>query len=329
MSDETREQTIKRKSKDSVFTKLFSDPDNVLELYRDLHPEDTTVTKEDIEIQTLSTVFVKDIFNDLGFIVNENGNAKLVMLVEAQSTWNPNMTMRMLFYLVETYRRYVKETKQSEHSSSRVNLPKPELYIVYSGNKEVPSEISFNDDFFGGEAPIDLRVKILSVTDETLYGQYIGFCKVYDEQRKLYDNSIKCIEETIRICLERGYLAAFLSVYKREGVTMMSELFDEQAQREQYEIAHDREIMERGVAQGIAQGIAKGVAQGIEQGIAQGVAQGIAQGVAQGEAKGKVEGIMETLVGLVKKGILTIVQAADEAKMSVSEFEALTGLRQA
>ena len=285
----SEEVTTNRRSKDSVFTKLFSDVDNVLALYKDLHPEDTAVKKEDIEIQTLNTVFVNDIFNDLGFIVNEGDKARLVMLVEAQSTWNPNMTLRMLIYLAETYRRYVKESNQSEHSSKRVHLPKPELYIVYSGGrKDVPGEISFNEDFFGGEAPIDLRVKILSViNNETLYGQYIGFCKVYDEQRKLYDNSIKCIEETIRICLERGYLVAFLSIYKREVVTMMSELFDEQAQREQYEIARR----------------------------------------AEDRAEGRVEGMLKTLVGLVKKGVITIVQAADEASMSVSEFEALTGLR--
>ena len=128
MADESTGQTVKRKSKDSVFTKLFSDIENVLELYKELHPEDKTVTKDDITLQTLSTVLINDIFNDLGFIVNENGKAKLVMLVEAQSAWNPNMTLRMFLYLAETYRRYVKDSQQSEHSSSRVKLPKPELY---------------------------------------------------------------------------------------------------------------------------------------------------------------------------------------------------------
>ena len=156
------DQTTKRKSKDSVFTKLFSDLDNVLKLYKELHPEDTTVTKDDIQLQTLNTVLINDIYNDLGFIVNEKGNAKLVMLVEAQSAWNPNMTLRMLFYLAETYRRYVKESRQSEHSSSRVKLPKPELYIVYSGSKDVPNEISFNDDFFDGGAAVDLKINILN-----------------------------------------------------------------------------------------------------------------------------------------------------------------------
>lgn len=106
------------------------------------------------------------------------------MLVEAQSAWNPNMTLRMLLYLAETYRRFIKDSHQSEHSASRVKLPKPELYIVYSGNKDVPKEISFNHDYFDGDAPVDLQIKILSNTDETIYGQYIGFCRVYDEQRK-------------------------------------------------------------------------------------------------------------------------------------------------
>ena len=78
---------------------------------------------------------------------------------------------------------------------------------------------------------------------------------------------------------------------------MMSELFDEQAQREQYEIAHDKEIMEQGIAAGIAEG--------------------------------KTTGILETLVGLVKDGVLSLVDAAKRANLSVSEFEALTGMRKA
>lgn len=301
--------TINRKSKDSVFTKLFSDTGNILELYKQLHPEDKTVTEKDIQLQTLSTVLINDIYNDLGFIVNENGRAKLVMLVEAQSAWNPNMTLRMLLYLAETYRRYVKDSQQSEHSNSRVKLPKPELYVVYSGNRNVPDEISFKDDFFDGDSPVDLRIKILSRTDETIYGQYIGFCKVYDEQRKQYDNSMRCIEETIRICLEKGYLMAFLSLYKREVVTMMSELFDEQVQREQYDAAIKKTYKDEGIAEGMEKGIAEGMEKGMEKGIA--------------------KGVFNTLVSLVKDGLLSIGEASKRANLSISEFEEMTGLSRA
>lgn len=39
---------IRRSVKDSVFTDLFSDKENILRLYRELHPEDAHVTEDDI-----------------------------------------------------------------------------------------------------------------------------------------------------------------------------------------------------------------------------------------------------------------------------------------
>ena len=54
---------------------------------------------------------------------------------------------------------------------------------------------------------------------------------------------------------------------------------------------------------------------------AEGKAEGVAEGEARGEAKGKAEGVFVTLVGLFKKGLLTLAQAAEEAGMTVPEFE--------
>ena len=74
---------------------------------------------------------------------------------------------------------------------------------------------------------------------------------------------------------------------------MMSELFDEQVQREQYDIAVKKAYKDEGRAEGIA------------------------------------KGVLDTLVSLVKDGILSIVDAATRANMSVSEFEEKTGLKMA
>ena len=41
----------------------------------------------------------------------------------------------------------------------------------------------------------------------------------------------------------------------------------------------------------------------------------------------KKEGILETLVSLVKDGILTLAEAAGRYNVTVPEFEALTGLK--
>ena len=57
----------------------------------------------------------------------------------------------------------------------------------------------------------------------------------------------------------------------------------------------------------------EGIAQGLEQGIEQGIKQGLEQGVEQGKFK--------TLAGLVQKGLLTLSQAAEEAGVTVAEFE--------
>ena len=54
--------------------------------------------------------------------------------------------------------------------------------------------------------------------------------------------------------------------------------------------------------------------------------QGEEKGIEKGIEKGKAEGILMTLVSLVKKGLLTISQAAEEAQMSVEEFKLQSGL---
>ena len=68
-----------------------------------MHPEDTDVTVEDIDVKTIRSVSVNTQYNDLGFFVKD----KFIVLVEAQSLWNPNIPLRMMFYLAETYRRYL------------------------------------------------------------------------------------------------------------------------------------------------------------------------------------------------------------------------------
>ena len=105
---------------------------------------------------------------------------------------------------------------------------------------------------------------------------------------------------------------------------MLCNLFDEQAERETYRITRDREKFEEGIAEGRKEGIAEGR----KEGIAEGRKEGIAEGRKEGIAEGKVKGIVETLVGLVKKQLISVTDAAQEAHMSVFEFEALLGMKE-
>ena len=51
------------------------------------------------------------------------------------------------------------------------------------------------------------------------------------------------------------------------------------------------------------------------------MARGFAKGQAAGRAEGRTEGAMETLFSLVKKGLLTVSAAAQQAEMATPEFE--------
>ena len=81
----------RRGTKDSIFTHLFSIPQYQLQLYRALHPEDKGVKASDIETITRRCVVAQHEHNDLGIL----GNNRLMNLVEAQSSWAPNIGKRL------------------------------------------------------------------------------------------------------------------------------------------------------------------------------------------------------------------------------------------
>ena len=137
MERELKEEKIfRRTAKDSVFTHLFSEPKYLLELYKTLHPEDTEATEDDIKDVTIRNIITDNMYNDLGFRV---GN-KLLILVEAQSTWSPNILIRELLYLMQTYNNYFTENDVDLYASIKVKLPKPELYVIYTGERKEKSE---------------------------------------------------------------------------------------------------------------------------------------------------------------------------------------------
>ena len=103
-TDRKDEQVMKRIIKSSVFTDLFGNSKYLIELYRALHPEDTTTTEKDIVDVTINNVLTDNQYNDLGFRI---GNTLLV-LVEHQSTWSVNIVIRILMYLMQTYNEYFK-----------------------------------------------------------------------------------------------------------------------------------------------------------------------------------------------------------------------------
>ena len=71
----------------------------------------------------------------------------LIILMEAQSRFSPNLAIRILLYLAETYDRYAKAHELNLYSTKAVKIPRPELYGVYTGVDEAPSSIFLSSLF--------------------------------------------------------------------------------------------------------------------------------------------------------------------------------------
>ena len=223
---DTETDIAKYTIKDSVFTNLFQDKKYLIQLYKTIHPEDKDVTEAELKDITIHNILTDDIYNDLGFLVGD----RLVILVEAQSTWTENIVIRSLIYLMTTYQDYFKRTKQNLYASRKIKMPKPELYVIYTGDrKEHPEYISLSDAFFGGHTGfIDAKVKVLYGTDEDdIISQYVTFTKVYNEQMKQYGRTRETIMETIRICKDKNVLREYLQSREKEVVSIMLAMYDE------------------------------------------------------------------------------------------------------
>ena len=145
-----------RKSKDSVFTDMFNEPEYTLKLYRALHPDDTETTEKDISVITLDSQLLNQQYNDLGFVVGK----RLIILVEAQSTWSENIVVRVLLYVAWTWYKYIKQNELDIYDENKIELPEPELYVIFTGGGSKPEKVSLSESFFGGKnICIDCEVK--------------------------------------------------------------------------------------------------------------------------------------------------------------------------
>ena len=257
-------------------------PKYAAQLYMALHP-DETVTENDIEHVTLESVIMATLYNDVGFKVKD----KIIMLVEQQSTWTENIAVRMLVYLAETYYDYFKDTKQSLYDTPKVKMPKPDLYVLYTGTdkKNVPPYISLSDSYLGGDnSVLDFKVKVVTDgKDGDIIQQYVRFTKIYNEQVKLYGRNAKAVYETIRICEDENVLADYMKSREREVSGIMLAFSDVTSELNLYVDSKVKTASENA--------------------------------------------IFSKIVALVKKKLLSVPQAAEELNMTVEEFEEKSGLK--
>ena len=287
-----------RKHKDSLFVDYFSkDRDwkqHFLSLYNALHGTNLQVADTVLERVNLEQVLYKSYYNDIAVLVN----GQFILMIEHQSTINPNMPLRLLEYVARIYGNIV--DSKAKFSRHLVPLAKPEFYVFYTGDQELPPEsYLYLSDAFPNQAPnsdltLELKVKVCTIKNEspslvvhscTDLEQYVQFLELVEEARATgHEHPLKwAIQEAVHRNILRDYL-------ERKGGEVLSILMTE------YDYATDMAVLkEEAYEDGLFVGLATGREEGREEGISIGLERGLAQGA--------YEKALETARNLLSMGL--------------------------
>ena len=255
--------TVNRNYKDTVFRMLFSDRKNLLSLYNAISGAHYD-NPEMLEIVTLENAIYMGMKNDLAFIIDTD-----LFLYEHQSTYNPNMPLRDLFYISSEYQKLV--DKKSLYSSILQKIPAPQFIVFYNGTeKRKDSWVNHLSEAFEnlpGNPKLELEVLTININEghneelmehcQTLkeYARYVNCVRKYARELELNEAVKLAVDE----CIRNNILSEFLRANKSEVISMSIFEYDKEEEERKLRKAE----YEAGVADGFNNGFNNGFNDGI------------------------------------------------------------------
>ena len=157
--------TVNTEHKDRLFNFIFGREENrrwTLSLYNAVNGSDHD-DESMIVFNTLEDVIYLSMKNDTSFLI---GN--IMSVYEHQSTFNPNMPLRLLEYVGKLYSGHISRNKLNKYGEKLIVLPTPKLVVFYNGLKDQEDEtiLRLSDSFDSDhrtESDIEVRVRMLNV----------------------------------------------------------------------------------------------------------------------------------------------------------------------
>ena len=254
-------QTHNRQYKDRLWRMIFNNKEDLLQLYNAINHTDYQ-NPDDLVVNTLEDVLYLSMKNDVSFLVGGTMN-----LYEHQSTFNPNMPLRGIFYFSRLYEGYVADNNLMIYHEKRVRLPKPKYIVFYNGTKNQPDsmELKLSDCFENtdNEAPcLECTATMLNIN----YGhnqELMKHCRRLEE----YSIFVQCVREYIQsepsvedalekaidTCINQDVLADFLKKHRAEVTNMILTTYD----KDLYEKILKEDAKEEGREEGLTKGRAE------------------------------------------------------------------------
>ena len=208
-----------------------------------------------LEIVTLENAVYMGMKNDLAFIVDTG-----LFLYEHQSTYNPNMPLRDLFYISGEYQKFV--DNRSLYSSSLQKIPAPNFIVFYNGTeKKEDSWVNYLSESYEnltGAPNLELKVITLNINEGhncrlmeqcrilKEYAQYVAKVREYAGNTDL-DTAV---EQAVNDCIQNGILAEFLRKNKSEVIAMSIFEYDKEEEERKLRKAEYEAGREEGIKEG-------------------------------------------------------------------------------
>lgn len=247
---------IRREYKDRLFIKLFYDKYELLRLYNALNGtnyEDPNA----LAITTMDDVVYMGMKNDCSFIIGSYLN-----LYEHQSTFNPNMPLRALFYLVRIYESYIKKHQLNLYGSKQILLPTPRCVVFYNGTDQQPEvrELHLRDAFEKDDSCLEFTVRMYNINigfNQELMKQcstLAGYSVLVGKVREYRGNGLDlqtAVDRACVYCIEHDILREFLEKNRSEVMRVLLTEWNPKKQREM----DIRDAREEGHSAGRMEGI--------------------------------------------------------------------------
>ncbi len=247
--------SIRRDYKSSMFCMLWEKKEELLDLYNATNGTNYT-NADDLEVNTLRNAIYLGMKNDVSFIFEMSLN-----LYEHQSTINPNMPLRDLFYVAHVLQGMVKD--ENLYSTSLIKIPTPKFIVFYNGTDKQPERqiLRLSDSFSkrGGEANLELKVEVININPGN-NDELLAKCKqlreyvLYIERVRLYSANMtidEAVHRAVNECIAEGILADFLLQNKAEAIAMSIFEYNQEA--------HMKCVRQESFAEGKAEGKAEDI----------------------------------------------------------------------